>query len=388
MVQWMPMITMSLQKSDHLAQNHTVPVHWPQLDGLRAMAVLMVLWSHWAPKPYRSVAGTDLGYLGVQLFFVLSGFLITGILMDVFNKVDKQEDRWLALRRFYTRRALRIFPLYYVIVALVVLFGVGPFRETWPWHVAYLSNFNFFLTGSHIGTYGGHLWSLSVEEQFYLFWPFILFVPRKLHVVLILCLISAAPVFRAGMWYLNWGKYPEAAMWLTPAVLDSLGAGGLLACLERRNTEIVTRIALLMFLLSAVGLIAVHFFPFLGFLKQSFLAAAFACVIWRSSRGIPGAFGKFLECKPMMYIGSISYGIYLIHGFASPFWQWLCYSSPIPLYRIFKRLHLHPDVWQEWWFAMCGMAVLTLATAGLSYRFFEKPILSLKSRLPYRRNVV
>ena len=100
------------------------------------------------------------------MFFVLSGFLISGILMDVFDRVRSPEERWQALRRFYLRRALRIFPLYYLVVLMVVWLGVGPFRETWPWHVAYLSNFNFWLTGSHVGTHGGHLWSLSVEEQF------------------------------------------------------------------------------------------------------------------------------------------------------------------------------------------------------------------------------
>lgn len=371
-----------------MEQNHSETLRMPQLDGLRAIAVFMVVWAHWAPIPYRSIAGTDLGFLGVQMFFVLSGFLISGILMDVFDRVRSPEERWQALRRFYLRRALRIFPLYYLVVLMVVWLGVGPFRETWPWHVAYLSNFNFWLTGSHVGTHGGHLWSLSVEEQFYLLWPFILFVPRKLHIPLILCLIVAAPVFRASMSFLNWGKFPESAMSLTPAVLDSLGAGGLLAYIERRKDGIFTRVANFMLIISVFGLIAIHFSPTLGVLKQSFCALGFAWMIWKCSHGLPGAFGRFLASRPIVYVGSISYGIYLIHGFALPFWHWLCYGAPIPLYRVFERLHLDPLVWQAKWFSLMGMAALTLGMAAVSYRFYEKPILSLKKRLPYRRTSV
>ena len=357
----------------------------PQLDGLRAIAVLLVVWAHWAPQPYTSIAGTDLGFVGVQLFFVLSGFLITGILVNVHQNVCCPADRWLALCRFYARRALRIFPLYYLILLLVVLLGVSPFRETWPWHAAYLSNFNFWLTGSHLNVHGGHLWSLSVEEQFYLLWPFILFVRRKLHVPLILSVICIAPAFRAVIPYFSWGVCPQAAGWLTPSVLDSLGTGGLLACLERQNRDLARRVACLMLVLAAAGLFSVFLFGCLGFLKQSFCACAFGWIIWQCSRGFGGCFGRWLQCRPMVYIGSISYGIYLIHGFALPFWYWCLYSAPLPFYRVFARLHIPASTPQVGWFTVIGMAVITVGAASLSFRFFEKPIMSLKKHLPYPR---
>lgn len=95
-------------------------------------------------------------------------------------------------------------------------------------------------------------------------------------------------------------------MSLTPAVLDSLGAGGLLAYIERRKDGIFTRVANFMLIISVFGLIAIHFSPTLGVLKQSFCALGFAWVIWKCSHGLPGAFGRFLASRPMVYVGSIS----------------------------------------------------------------------------------
>jgi len=356
----------------------------PQLDGLRAVAVLLVVWAHWAPEAYRNIAGTNLGFIGVQMFFVLSGFLITGILVNVHQEVRRPEDRWIALRRFYARRALRIFPLHYLVLLLVVLLGLSPFRETWPWHAAYLSNFNFWLTGSHLNVHGGHLWSLSVEEQFYLLWPFILFVPRKQHVPLILSLICVAPAFRAISPSFTWGTCPQAAGWLTPSVVDSLGTGGLLACLERENRDIATRIAYSMLSLCAIGLGSLCIFDSLGFLKQSFCAFGFAWIVWQCSRGFGGPFGRWLQCKPMVYIGSISYGIYLIHGFSLPFWNWCLYGAPVPLYRIFARMQIPPGTYHQGWITIIGMTCITLGLASLSFRFFESPIMSQKKHFPYR----
>ena len=158
----------------------------PQLDGLRAIAVLLVVWSHWA-SGYIHIFGTHLGVLGVQLFFVLSGYLISGILIDCSLRDNEGRQRWFVLRQFYIRRFLRIFPLYYAILGLAVYVNVPPFRTTWPWHAAYLSNVHFWLVGSR-ESYGGHLWSLSVEEQFYLCWPMLmLFMPKKINFSVFCC---------------------------------------------------------------------------------------------------------------------------------------------------------------------------------------------------------
>ena len=132
--------------------------HAPHLDGLRAVAVLAVAWSHWAP---RHQFGIPFG-TGVHLFFVLSGYLITRILL----RIRTADSRAAGLRAFYIRRALRIFPAYYLWVAFAVA-TLPSVAATWPWHVGYLSNLLIYRQHEWAGPVS-HWWSLAVEEQFYL----------------------------------------------------------------------------------------------------------------------------------------------------------------------------------------------------------------------------
>src|SRR5215471_9719868 len=114
-----------------------------QLDGLRAIAVLAVLWTHYLPQEYW-LSGIYWGGVGVRLFFVLSGFLITGILLKSRQYITQgKQCSLVAIRQFYIRRFLRIFPLYYVILALTAIMAIPPVRETIAWHIAYLSNVYF-----------------------------------------------------------------------------------------------------------------------------------------------------------------------------------------------------------------------------------------------------
>jgi len=159
--------------------------HMPQLDALRAFAVAGVAYFHWIPKKYHYSIPF---WAGVPLFFVLSGFLISSILIQCRH----YGDPWFAMRAFYARRFLRIFPLFYSIIVAAYVLNLAPMRETVLWHVSYLSNFYFFF---HQGWNGNvsHFWSLAVEEQFYLFWPaIVLFAPtqRLLHWFLAFCVIQ------------------------------------------------------------------------------------------------------------------------------------------------------------------------------------------------------
>ena len=117
------------------------------------------------------IGGVDLALLGVWLFFVLSGFLITGILLRSRDQVDYggYQGRFV-LRQFYARRILRIFPLYYSVLLLAATIDLGDVRDTIFWHLAYLSNY-LFATQQYWGAVTAHFWSLSVEEQFYILWP-------------------------------------------------------------------------------------------------------------------------------------------------------------------------------------------------------------------------
>src|SRR5262245_19521999 len=197
----------------------------PQLDGLRAIAVFAVMLHHFLPLahfPLREFV--DLGMLGVRLFFVLSGFLITGILLTCRQAIDlKAETPSFALRHFFIRRFLRIFPVYYATLTMVAALNVPYVRDTLLWHLSYLSNVRFATISSFEGSLG-HLWSLAVEEQFYLIWPWlIIFAPRKYVHGLILLTVAAAPVFRLLV-YLSTGNELATGILLF-GCMDSLGLG-------------------------------------------------------------------------------------------------------------------------------------------------------------------
>ena len=183
----------------------------PQWDSLRALAVAGVLFSHfWMPASFA-------GSLGVQVFFVLSGFLITSILLQ----------RPL-LGTFFRRRALRLLPAFYIAVLGALVFNLPGMRDSWPWHVLQASNFYFALNNSWATPWpANHLWSLNVEEQFYVIWPLVLLLPRAWLPWAIGCFIVAAPIFRN----LAPGAWAET---MPIASFDALAGGGLIALFPRR----------------------------------------------------------------------------------------------------------------------------------------------------------
>ncbi|MBA2528118.1 MAG: acyltransferase, partial [Pyrinomonadaceae bacterium] len=204
----------------------------PQLDSLRAFAVLVVLIGHFA--------GVPSAIQGVQLFFVLSGFLITSILLDCKSQIEGQDaSRGFLLREFYIRRFLRIFPPYYALLMGLVLIQLtsgtrtswGPATSFWQslgFHATYTSNVWFAFTGRWDPWATSHFWSLAIEEQFYLFWPLIvLWVPRRSLWLAATLLIALGPVSRWLM--LAHGANKIAFGTLTPAYFDFLGLGAFLA---------------------------------------------------------------------------------------------------------------------------------------------------------------
>ncbi|HXG89949.1 MAG TPA: acyltransferase [Vicinamibacterales bacterium] len=333
----------------------------PQLDGLRAVAVAAVAWSHWE-RPYQY--GVPFG-AGVHLFYVLSGFLITSILLDL----RPHADRLGAVRAFYIRRALRIFPAFYLTLALAWLGNVIPIRDTWGWHAAYLSNVQVFLTETWPGSLS-HLWSLAVEEQFYLLWPWlIVFAPRRWVMPAIVAAIVSAPVFRA---VLAMAGYRETLLAvLMPGCLDSLGLGALLAALKPRATGVIGHTALpaavvwiAMLVAEANGVIV----PLgLMALKQTFQALVFAWLVLRATEGFGGMAGRILSARPLVYVGRISYGIYLVHGFA---------GDLLGGVGLFSRAI--PEPWR-----LLVLTTLTVGIAALSWRLLEQPINRLKKWFPY-----
>jgi len=201
-----------------------------QLDAVRAFAVLGVVACHTFDVDRHP--WFDYGGKGVQLFFVISGFLITGILIDARrDATTSQQPMTGVLRSFYARRALRIFPVYLVTLALGAAFGVQGMREQFGWNVLYLSNWKIALDGEW-GTVT-HIWSLAVEEQFYLVWPLVvLFAPRRLLPWAIGSMVAVGLVTRTVLTGFT-DMWEDGVGILTPALLDSLGLGALLALLWR-----------------------------------------------------------------------------------------------------------------------------------------------------------
>ena len=205
-----------------------------QLDGLRRFAAMSVVFHHYLPKnSWFHEWSIPLGSIGIQLFFVLSGFLITRGLLFERQAVERGTlGKWDALVIFYLKRALRIFPLYYFALFVLVVLGIGQAREHLPWLFFYASNIYTALTGEFI-QFAGHFWSLAVEEQYYLLFPLLalFLVRRRLLVAVVIALLLIERQKAVG---LNLG-------FQLPYVMlnycgDALLLGGLLAILAVRPT--------------------------------------------------------------------------------------------------------------------------------------------------------
>src|ERR1700722_8826765 len=178
----------------HMNSGVASRTHMKQLDGLRAFAIFFTMVTHFVVVTDSPMGRLiPRGQLGVRPFFVISGFLITRILL----RCRLEQDQWRELRVFYCRRVLRIVPLYYVTLAVTALVNIRPVRQTLWWHVAYLSNFYHVLRNVPLETVVTPYWSLSVEEQFYLIWPcFILFLPRRYLLKAMIATVCLGPLSR------------------------------------------------------------------------------------------------------------------------------------------------------------------------------------------------
>jgi len=333
-------------------------------DGLRALAVLSVMFYHLGWSSF------SLGWAGVPFFFVLSGFLITGILLD-----SKGASAGQFFGRFYLRRTLRIFPLYYLYLAVVFCWCAyhGIHATGWWYYVAYLQNYYLGLT-NFAWTPGqelGHTWSLAVEEQFYLLWPLLVFhlSTKQLKFVLVAMFLLAV-VSRSVLLKTGW-MVPFAPL---PSNLDTLGLGALLAILARENRARYAAASLWLLIGSAALVAAIVFFSghhmtSADDLYMASLALLFVGVVsYVSTRHIP-----VLDWAPLAYIGKISYGLYIWHAFTYHVLNAAIYNKWIP------------DPGARWLDAV--KIAFTFAVAIASFELFEKPILRLKDHFDQSRTV-
>jgi peptidoglycan/LPS O-acetylase OafA/YrhL len=366
------------------------------LDGVRGLAVLMVLLYHFVAQTTatnRFEAGVgwvlNFGLLGVDLFFVLSGFLITGILYDT-----RESPRYF--RSFYMRRVLRIFPLYYGVLAVVffvvplvpALRGaeVAELREHQWWAWLYGVNVYLALQGGWVLSYIEHFWSLAVEEHFYFVWPLVVWLladrPRRLMGV---ALTVAALSFAARVAALLFGVSTIAASVLTPFQLDALCLGGFFAvCVRQPGGEAAVRRALVPMALVAGSLLladfGMHRFTDSGLsvtraLRGGVFRIGLAALLLHALFASPASLtARFFRSRALVTLGTYSYGLYVYHHFLS--YYFVTHGTEFALAAAVGS-HTLAVVIQ----AAGGLAA-SMAVAWLSYELFEKRFLQWKRLWP------
>src|ERR1035437_920354 len=201
-----------------------------QLDGLRFFAILSVMIGHWLQWQINRpiINGFPFGN-GVTLFFVLSGYLITDILLKNKRKyVDISIPKITLIKSFYIRRVLRIFPLYFVTIFFLFFISYKNTHEIFPWLVTFTSNIFQSINNTYVGEFN-HFWSLAVEEQFYLFWPWlIILIPTKYSEKIIFGLISISILTKVYLFIYFPDKW-MANSYFTLSCMHALGIGALIS---------------------------------------------------------------------------------------------------------------------------------------------------------------
>lgn len=359
------------------------------LDGLRCLAVTLVLIAHWIGDDQ---VGFYPSYLGVCLFFVLSGFLITGILLRAREADEKNNvGHGFSLRQFYIRRTLRIFPLYYLIIAVLFILDSPGVRKHLVWLLTYMTNNYMAYHQTWMGSFD-HLWSLAVEEQFYLFFPLLaFFLPKKGLETVVWLFIPGAILGRAYF-------HSQGFEWITsyvfmPTCLDAFGLGALLAIFRHRGSKWASLFAHGGFLVSTIALwwgvtqlsIAeeadhnLYSTVFLRFTEALMSMSLIAFVSGEKSSEGQALLRRFLENRFLVYVGKVSYGVYVYHQFLyNPY----DFTASSWLYRVWNPIS--QVVGDQALSRFVFFYLVTVAVASISWYAFEKPINQLKDRFGYR----
>lgn len=329
----------------------------PRLDVLRAGAVISVLYFHlWN-------TATSIGAWGVKLFFIISGFLITAILLEIREKAASSKTLLLVgLRSFYIRRALRLWPAYFCLLLLFFVINHQNIRSVIGWHALFLSNILFAWRNEYVPWTTAAWWSLSVEEQFYLLWPaIILGLSRRILPLIVALLVVAG---------LAWGIYvvptAPAALWvyhLLPSAFAYLGAGAALALVYERGVTVPWIIGRTGWL----GGVALAAIAMTNWAIWGYDVLILLLMVWLVIWGLADHALKSSLWQPILSVGRVSYGIYLYH---LPV-MYLLSSSQIGAFA-----ERGPALF-------CAGALLSIFLAMLSWLCLEQPFNRLKRAFPY-----
>jgi peptidoglycan/LPS O-acetylase OafA/YrhL len=355
--------------------------HLPGLDALRAFAVLGVILFH------RQLFAS--GWMGVQVFFVLSGYLITRSLYT-----SRDQRLWEYLKTFYGRRSLRIFPLYYATLALIsvgLFFGASyseGVKAGLPYALTYTFNFFHASPGFQHSKMLGHFWTLAVEEQFYLIWPFLIyFCPRKRLGLALFIVAILGPLLRAVAYFYGTQlglpieeRNAAAATVLTTSHIDAFAIGAWAALFPPSLNTKQLIFVFMTVVIAGVGMLIFYDLPWHSFGYHAPLEPAYGFIWQVSLLNIAGAvlidalvrervFPSLFRVAWLRYLGTISYGAYVFH---------------FPVQALVDRgLRSQPELVR-----LGAELLITFGAASLSYRFFELKFLELKKHFPVSESPV
>jgi len=363
-------------------RNASARPYFPNLDGLRFFAFLFVFISHATLFIWQGPAFLAQGDLGVSFFFVLSGFLITYLLL--FEK--ETSGNAVKLSNFYARRILRIWPVYFITLCVGILVAHFqlmhlPFSTAFklsaiPWYTGFIANF-YLIKYPAVSVLVAVLWSISIEEQFYFVWPLILMTIRKRFIPWFLCtLILIATLFRLFHWqdyntvaYSTFSAMSDLAigalsgflMFYMPALSGKVGR----YCTKNKVLLLYGIFIVCLAIKMFSSLLIPHaFYPLYVALMPVVFGLLFVGIIFEQNYSVHSLF-KVSRSKASTYLGKISYGLYAYHMIA----------ITVVLY-IFSLFRIEPDL------AITLISFLTaIGLASLSYKYIEQKVLRLKNKL-------
>ncbi len=344
-----------------------------QIDALRIVAVIWVLFDHF----WLAAGSGPMGRLSVRLFLLISGYLITHILLRARDAMEREQTPLRrVLTNFYVRRVLRIAPAYYLLIFLTWQWGGEDFRHSLPWHLSFQSSLLYAKTQSWGPPYQlAHLWTLSVQEQFYLLWPAIVLLVRRGALGLWVAAIAATgPIFHVVMVMLGL-DHTAGAYTLLPSSATALCVGAAAAMLERRRAVPAWFAGARPYWLigAAVAFAAVALADLSHRLHYLFLEFVWlpplAALLLSAAKGIEGPLGRVLDQKWLQYLGRISLGVYLYQNLAFAAGKWLLVEAGLPTAN-------GPAVF-------LATAAFSILFALVSWKLLEQPVNGWKRLFPY-----